>query len=129
MDITIGATLTGGSSVTLAPAGNLPGKSTFVAPAHARLTPHTVEFTASGGTPSGDNPGVARTGMKITFADRQTAEGCCTVAAGAVILDLGVRWSLNQPDTLVDDVVSYLRGIVYTVAFVNAIKKGILPTS
>jgi hypothetical protein len=88
-----------------------------------------VEFTTSGGVPSGTNPGVARTGVKISFADRQVEEGCCTVQAGAVIVDLGVRWSLNQPDTLVDDVVSYLRGIIYTAAFVDAIKKGILPAS
>lgn len=129
MNITIGATLTGGSTAVLSPAGNSGGKSTFVAPDHTRLTPETVEFTTSGGVPSGTNPGVARTGVKISFSDRQVEEGCCTVQAGAVIVDLGVRWSLNQPDTLVDDVVSYLRGIVYTDAFVDAIKKGILPSS
>lgn len=129
MNLLIGATQTGGSSVTYSPAGSQPGKSAFVTPDHTRLTPHTVEFTASGGTPSGSDPGVARTGMKITFADRQVTEGCCTVQTGSVIVDLGVRWSLNQPDTLVDDVIDSLRGLVYTTEFENAVKKGVLPSA
>lgn len=127
MDVTVGATLTGGSTVALKPAGVTAGKSTFVTPTHTRLAPRLVEMTI-GGAGTGANP-VARTGVKITYSDRNVEEGCCTVQEGSVIVDLGVRWSLNQPATLADDVVALLRGLVYTTAFVDAIKKGILPSS
>lgn len=127
MDIKSGATQTGGSTVALQPAGISAGRSSYVGPGHTRLEPVTVEFTASGST-TGSNP-VARNGVKITFADRLVEEGCCTVVEGSVIIDVGVRWSMNQPATLVDSAVDYLRVIVYTTAFVDAIKKGILPTA
>lgn len=125
LNVTVGATLTGGSTVTLVSAGVSPGKSVFVTPDHTRLTPETVELTSSsGGTVS--NP-TARTGLKITFASRVEEEGCCTVKAGAVRVDMGVIWDLSQPDTLADDVIAMLRGLVYTTAFADAVKKGILP--
>lgn len=130
MNITIGATLTGGSSVALAPAGNQPGRSTFTSPTHSRLEPETVEFfSRNPPNPTADKPGVATTGLKVSFASRTVEEGCCTVKAGAVIADLGIRWDMSQPTTVVDDVISYLRGIVYTTAFEDAVKKGILPAS
>ena len=121
--------MTGGATVALSPAGNVPGKSTFVGPNHTRLVPNTVEFTASGGVPSGNNPGVARTGVKIQFANRLTEEGCCNVKAGSAIVDLGVRWSLDQPVTVVDDALAYLQGLVFSTAFIDAVKKGVLPAS
>lgn len=129
MNITTGATLTGGATVALSPAGNMPGKSVFVGPNHTRLVPNTVEFTASGGVPSGSNPGVARTSVKISFANRLTEEGCCTVKAGSAIVDLGVRWSLDQPEAVVDDVLEYLQGLVFSTAFIDAVKKGVLPST
>lgn len=129
MDITIGATLTGGESVTLTPAGVSPGKSILLAPGHTFLEPETIEFTSTPPRTTNSSAGVARTGMKISFAARQTEEGCCTVQAGAVIADLGIRWSLNQSEDLVDDVIDYLRGLVYSTDFVSAVKKGVLPTS
>lgn len=126
-NVTIGATLTGGSAVSLSSAGMSPGKSVFTTPDHTRLTPETVEFTVSGGNPTASDPGVARTGMKISFASRTEEEGCCTVKAGAVIADLGIRWNLTQPGTVADDVIAYLRGLVYTTQFADAVKKGIIP--
>lgn len=129
MNVTIGATLTGGSTAVLTPAGISPGKSTFVAPDHSILTPETVDFTFTAPKTTPSDPGVSRTGMKVSFAARNDVEGCCTTQSGAVIVDLGVRWSLNQSDTLVDSVISYLRGLVYTTQFVDAVKKGVLPTS
>ena len=75
MDVTIGATLTGGSTVALTPAGISPGRSVFTTPDHTRLTPETVEFGATGGNVSAQDPGTARTSMKISFASRVTEEG------------------------------------------------------
>lgn len=128
MEYLLGATQAGGTSVTLTPAGTSPGKASFRTPEHTLLQPEMVEFTIQGGTPlNAKDPGVARTGMKISFASRQTGEGCCDVKAGAVVADLGVRWNLNQPETVVGDVIAHLRGIVYSVEFENAVRKGILP--
>lgn len=129
MNITEGATLAGGSSVTLSPAGILPGRSSFVGPGHTRLEPETVELTVSGGTPGALKPGTAKTGVKITFASRLVEAGCCTVTPGSVVANLGVTWDLSQPASLVDELIARLRAVVYSTQFVDAVKKGILPSS
>lgn len=129
MLIKVGATLTGGSDVTLSPAGNQPGRSSYTAPGHSRLEPETLDFFIK--NPTSKNPaapGTATTGVKISFASREVEEGCCTVKSGAVVADVGIRWDLSQPATVVDDVIAYIRGVVYTTAFEDAVKKGILPT-
>jgi hypothetical protein len=129
VNITEGATLTGGSSVTLSPAGILPGRSSFVGPGHTRLEPETVEFSVSGGNPGATKPGTAKTGVKITFASRLAEEGCCTVTPGAVVANLGITWDLTQPDSLVDELIARLRAVVYHSSFPDMVKKGILPST
>lgn len=130
MQIKVGATLTGGSDVTLSPAGYQPGHSTYTAPGHNRLEPETLDFyVRNPAKATAASPGTATTGVKISFANRMVEEGCCTVKAGTVVADLGIRWDLSQPETVVDDVISYLRGVVYSTAFVDAVKKGILPSA
>lgn len=127
LNITSGATLTGGSSVALASAGVSPGRSVFASPDSTRLTPELVTFTSSTSGRSGSSPGKAKVGLKIAYSDRQTEEGCCSAQSGQVIVDMGLTWDLSQPETLVDKVIAHLRGLVYTTAFVDAVKKGILP--
>lgn len=137
MNVTIGATLTGGSTAVLTPAGlSAGGKASYTTPEHTRLTPRVVDFLVSAPvspqvTKKNPNPapGVARAGLKISFANRTTAEGCCDVQQGTFIVDLGVRWPLNQPETLADDAIEYIQGLVFTTAFVNAVKLGTLPTA
>ena len=132
MNITTGATLTGGSSVTLTPAGIQPGRSVFVGPDHTRLTPRTVEFTTSQTPPSTKNkvPGVGRTGLKIRFAGHTATEGCCDAQMDEAVVDLGVRVGLTpNSDTLADAIIDYLKGVVYTAAFEDAVRKSILPQS
>lgn len=126
----VGGSLTGGENVALTYAGNQTGtKASYVTPDHTRLTPQTVDFLMTPAKTTAADPGVARGGMKIVFADRQTAEGCCTVQAGSVIIDLGVRWSLNQPETLLDDAWELFKAAVFNAATLAAIKQGILPSS
>lgn len=129
MNITEGATLTGGSSVTLSPAGLLPGRSSYIGPGHTRLEPETVEFSVSGGTPGAVKPGTAKTGVKITFANREVGEGCCSVTPGNVIANLGITWDLSQPESLVDELIARLRAIVYHSSFPDLVKKGIVPST
>lgn len=127
--IVLDPTLSGGTSVTLKSAGVSPGQSVFVTPDHGRLTPETVKFTVSPGTPlQTGNPGVARTGLQISFASREQVEGCCTVKAGAVIADLGIRWNLEQSQEMAERVVSYLRAVVLSDEFETAVTAGILPS-
>jgi hypothetical protein len=46
-----------------------------------------------------------------------------------VIIDVGFRWPLSQPESLVDDAIKYLQALVFTSAFVDACKKGTLPVA
>lgn len=123
-----GGTLTEGATKELSFSGSpVAGKVSFVTNEHTRLAARQVDFTASNAVTTATNPGVARSGMKITFGDRQTAAGCCTVEAGNVIVDVGVRWSMNQPEALVDGALEALRALVFSTAFEQAVKRGILP--
>lgn len=124
----VGGTMTGGASVALTYAGSpVSGKVTFVAPSHTRLAPREVSLTASPANTTPSDPGVARAALKVTFGDRETQEGCCNVQAGHVIIDVGVRWSLNQPEALADDAIEMVQALVFSAAFIDAVKKGILP--
>lgn len=124
----VGGTLTGGASVNLAFAGMVNAqKASFVLPTHTRLSGRQVDVLSTPAATTAKDPGVARGGLKITMSDRQTEEGCCTVSQGSVIIDVGVRWSLNQPEALVDEAIENLRALVFTQAFMDSVKKGILP--
>lgn len=127
--VKVGATLTGGTDVVLASAGLSAGlKASFVTPDHTQLEPRVVDFSIVRPTTTKSDSGVARSALKIAFANRVEEEGCCNVNAGTVIIDVGIRWPLSQPDTLVDDTIAMLRGLVYHASFADAIKKGILPS-
>lgn len=130
MNLNTGATLTGGATTVASPAGIQPGRSQFVLPTHSRLTPQTIDFTSS--TPvirDANKPGTARAGAKITIGNSEESEGCCTVVAGTVIFDIGLRWDLSQPESVVDTAIADLRALVYTTAFETLCKKGIVPTA
>lgn len=128
INVTTGATLSGGSVVALTNRGTSSGgKVSFVTPTSSQLEPQVIDFLMKAPVSNSSDPGVARAGLKIAFASRTEEAGCCTTKTGTVIVDLEIRWPLSQPDTVVDDVISYLRGLVYTQAFVDAIKLGNLP--
>lgn len=124
----VGGTITGGSSVNLTFAGNANGqKASFVTPTHGRLATRQIDFLTTPAKTTPSDSGVARGGLKIVLSDRQTSAECCTVQSGTVIIDVGVRWSLNQPESLVDDAVKYLQALVFSPGFSQSIKLGILP--
>lgn len=129
MEILINPTVTGGTSETLNYAGNpVVGKTSFTTPAHSRLSPHVVDFTANVPKTTQADPGVARAALKITFAERVTSEQCCTVQAGSVIIDVGVRWALNQPQALLDEALDTLRAILHTAEFERLVVSGVPPS-
>lgn len=123
----VGGTLTGGASVTLNFAGNSDGKkAAYTHPDHTRLAPRVVDVLMKPAKTTNADPGIAQGGLKITFGNRQTSSECCTVQSGNVIIDTNVRWPLNQPETLVDDAIELLQALVFTQAFKDSVKKGIL---
>lgn len=130
MDISVGATLTGGTTKALTPSGLYAGgKAGFTTPDHTRISPRTVDFIVSQPKQQGTDPGVARSALKIAFANRTVEEGCCTVQPGTVIIDVNVRWPLSQPEEIVDDAIAYLQAIVFEPGFIASIKDGVLPTA
>jgi hypothetical protein len=125
-----GGTMTGGATVVLTPAGLYAGgKASYTTPDHTRLEPQVIDFLVTQAVAKGTDPGVARSGLKIAFANREQAEGCCTVQPGTVIIDVGLRWPLAQPEAVVDGAIAYLQALVFSTAFVDALKKGVLPTA
>lgn len=126
----VGGSMTGGSTVTLTPAGlSAGGKADYTTPTHSQLEPEVISFFVTKPKPNGSDPGTARSGLKVSFASRTTEEGCCAPAAGTVIVDVSVRWPLSQPQAVLDSVIDYLQSLVFTSAFTDAITKGVLPTS
>lgn len=123
-----GGTQTGGTNVALSSAGKTAnGKASFVLPTHTRLAAREVDFTVAAAKTTNSDAGVARAGAKILLANRVESATCCSVKAGSVIIDIGIRWSLNQDESLVDEAIDIAQSILYTEAFANAIKKGLLP--
>jgi len=123
-----GGTQTGGESVTLISAGKTAtGKASFLLPEHSRLAAREVDFTVAAAKTTATDVGVARAGAKILLANRTESATCCTVKAGSVIIDIGIRWSLNQDESLVDEAIDIAQSILYSQAFADAIKKGFLP--
>lgn len=126
--IQVGPTLSGGTAVVLQSSGQSPGKSTFTTPTSSFLQPEKVEITSNGGNALAADPGTVRTGLKVTFASRVQEEGCCTVMAGAVVADLGIRWNLNQPIVVLHALRDVLKAIVNDDEFWTAVETGRLPS-
>lgn len=125
----VGGTLTGGTESTLSFTGSANGtKVSFATADSTRLAPRHVDFYSNPARTTSQDPGVARSGLKVTFSDRQQSEGCCTVSAGSVIIDVGLRWSLSQPEALVDSAIELLQSLVFSDEFISSIKSGSLPS-
>lgn len=120
-------TVTGGTSTTLTPNGYANGKGVYLFPSNSHLAPARIEISAKGPVSSPSNPGVARSVSKLTRGTRVVSEGCCDAVEGYAIADLTVRWSLSQPESVLDSLIADLRAYVQSDAFVSTIKAGILP--
>lgn len=120
-------TVTGGTATVLIPINQVGNRAQWAFPTHTRLTPHTLSIVIEPANTTSVDPGVARTSFKISKANRLAEEGCCTVKAGTVIIDVGVRWPLAQPSTEVDTVVADLQALVNSPSFKLAIISGLYP--
>lgn len=130
-DIKIGATQSGGTTVTLTNLGGNTGSETaFGLPSNSRLTPRIVKVFTNTPVKNAKTGEMtrARGGLRLIYGNRFQEESCgCTVIEGNIIADVSVSWPVDQPAVVVDDVIAAIRGLVYTDAFVNAIKVGSLP--
>lgn len=125
-DLKVGATLTGGTTVTLTPAGNSPGKGVYAFPGHTRMVPQTAEMIVS--TKGSKQAPIAHTGVKLTLGDHTVTEGCCTVNQGTMRFDTGVQYEIGSvSEAAVDAGIAKYRAFVYTAEFVTAVKAGLLP--
>lgn len=120
-------TVTGGTPTTLTSNGFANGKGIYVFPTSSHLTPARIEISAKGPVSTPTNPGVARSVSKLTRGTRVVSEGCCDAVEGYAIADLTMRWSLSQPEQVIDDLIDDLRAYVQSDAFVSTIKSGLLP--
>lgn len=127
--IKIGATQTGGTDLVLTNTGdNKPGEVVLSPSTSTRLLPKVVKLFTNTPVTSGTNPGSARAGLRVILASRVTEEGCCTVTPGTLTIDLSVNWPLSQPESLVDEGIAQIRGLVFSPEFVALVKSGRLPT-
>lgn len=125
----VGGTMTGGATVALTSAGvTQTGKVSFTTPSSTRLTPEHVYFKVSGGDPANaGNPGTAKANMSVAFADRSTAEGCCTATAGYIVFEAEGRWPLGLPEATLVEAYDLFRSLVNSAQYKDAMIKGTLP--
>lgn len=121
-------TVTGGTPTTLTPNGYANGKGVYMFPTSSHTSPARIEISAKGPVSTPTNPGVARSVSKLTRGTRVVSEGCCDAVEGYAIADLTVRWSLSQPESVLDALIADLQAYVQSDAFAATIKSGILPT-
>lgn len=124
--LTIGGTQSGGTSKTLTPAGGVDGRYSFVFPEHTALAGRRMTLSVKNTPVSKDSLGVQEALVDFALTDAAAAEGCCGTTSGGVYINLKLRWSLNQPDTMVDTALDYLQGIAFSSILEDMIKKGII---
>lgn len=125
--LTIGGTQSGGTSKTLTPAGqDQSGRYRYAFPEHTALTQRLLTIGVKNQPVSAKSLGVQEATIDLALTDASVSEACCTTQSGGVYLNLKVRYSLNQPDTLVDAALEYLQGVAFSSALADAIKKGLV---
>lgn len=123
-----GGSRTGTTDIAFTSVGGSPVNQTILrAPTDSRLLPRQIKFITNTPNTSSTNPGNARSTVRFVLGNRVESETCCDVKAGTVTVDLVVNWPLNQPDSLVDELISWLQGLAYNSALPSLIKNGVLP--
>lgn len=130
MSITIGGTQSGGVSTALTPAGqDQSGRYRFALPTHSALNQRLITVGVKTISPTKDNLGSVEETVDLSFANAEPAEGCCTIATGGVYINLKVRRSMNQPESLVDDILDVLQGVAFATFLKDGVTKGLVTLS
>ena len=115
--IKTGGSQSGATDVTLSSKGGAPENQVILrTPADTRLAPRLIKFMTSTPVTTAANPGNARSTVRFILGNRVEEEGCCTVKAGTVTVDLVVNWPLTQPSSLIDEAIALIQGLVYSPA-------------
>lgn len=130
MSLTIGGTQSGGTAKTLSAAGqDSSGRHRFAFPEHTALSQRLIVVGVKTQPVTKDSLGAQEASVDLILTESAAAEGCCDTVTGGVYINLKLRWSLNQPSTLVDDAIDYLQGVAFATFLDDAIKKGIVTLS
>lgn len=125
--LTIGGTQTSGTSKTLTPAGqDSSGRYRFAFPEHTALSQRIMTVGVKTQPVTKDSLGFQEATVDLALTEAAPSESCCTTKTGGVFVNTKVRWSLNQPSTLVDTAVDYLQGVAFATFLEDAIKKGLI---
>lgn len=125
--LTIGGTQSTGTSKTLTPAGaDSNGRYRYVFPEHTALSGRVLTVGVKSVPVSGKQLGHMEASVDLALTEVAPSETCCDTQAGGVYVNLKVRWSLNQPSTLVDTALDYLQGVAFAAFLEEAIKKGVI---
>lgn len=130
MSLTIGGTQSGGTAKTLTPAGvDANGRSRFAFPEHTALSQRLIVVGVKVQPVTKESLGAQEATVDLILTESAAAEGCCGTTTGGVYVNLKLRWSLNQPSTLVDTAIDYLQGAAFATFLEDAIKKGLMTLS
>lgn len=131
MSLTIGGTQTGGTAKTMTPAGqDSSGRYRFAFPEHTALAQRLIVVGVKAQPVTKDSLGAQEATVDFVLTDSAAAgEGCCGTVSGGVYINLKIRWSLNQPSTLVDTALDYLQGVSFAAFLEDAVKKGLVTLS
>lgn len=130
MSLTIGGSQSGGTAKTLTAAGqDASGRYRFAFPEHTALSQRLIVVGTKIQPVTKDSLGAQEATVDLILTDSAAAEGCCGTTTGGVYINLKLRWSLNQPSTLVDDAIDYLQGVAFATFLEDAIKKGLMTLS
>lgn len=130
LTLKLSPTITGGTATSLTNSGaSTSGSSQFYWPTNTRLLPRVAKFFTNVPTTTPTNPGTVRAGFRLVLGNRVEGEGCCTVKAGTVVVNVQIDWPLDQPSTLVDDAILQAQAILNEPNLIgNLVKLGLLPS-
>lgn len=130
MSLSIGGTQSGGTAKTLTGAGqDGQGRYRYAFPEHTALSQRLMVVGTKAQPVTKDSLGAQEATVDFILTEAAAAGDCCGTVSGGVYVNLKLRWSLNQPSTLVDTAIDYLQGAAFSAALDDAIKKGLITFS
>lgn len=130
MSITIGGTQSSGTSTALTPAGqDQSGRYRFALPTHTALNQRLITVGVKTQSPTKNDLGFVEETIDLSFANAEVVEGSALNTLGGVYVNLKIRRSMNQPDSVVDEILDVLQGIAYSSATADGVNKGLVTFS
>lgn len=130
MSLTIGGTQSGGTAKTMTFAGqDSSGRSRFAFPEHTALSQRLCVVGVKAQAVTKESLGAQEASVDFILTESASTSDPSLTVTGGVYVNLKLRWSLNQPSTLVDTAIDYLQGAAFATFLDDAIKKGLVTLS